>query len=174
MICPTPTGRISPKALRKRWDESENGAAREQPGVALVRIYAHTSPDTLHLPFMRKRIQRARDEQQPLLTDQLVSELFEELLNQEWTDEVEAECFQWLLQLEAGQSSKNARPVNQLLVQIAALHRLVDAMLAARMAVDETDLQTNGHPETLTRTELTDKTAGICHGGPQRFDSASE
>ena len=80
-----------------------------------------------------------------------ISQLFQTLLNQPWSEKYENEAFDLLGQLGGGQS-----PERQLLEQIRALHQMTDRMLQAR---NEVKAKTITHAEKLTRIELRKKQA---------------
>ncbi len=142
-------------ALRKRWDGMEKSLDRISLGEALLRIYQKHSRDEHHLPFLRRQIERATEDEEPIYAAEWSVRLFEELLSRKWRDEHEAEAFQLLGQLSAAELTSE-----RLAVQIAALHRLVDSMLQSRFEADVEQFQDQDHPEKLSRTEFAKKRVG--------------
>ncbi len=131
--------------LRARWTKTEDRNDRDSLGTTLSAIYGSRFYDTEVLPFMRERIATAPEDLKPGYRDLL----FTDLLSRPWTDELEQEAFQTLRLL-----SRANEPDATLSVQLPALHRLVDAMLANRSARDEKLLRDAGEVNKLTRTEL--------------------
>ena len=82
--------------------------------------------------------------------------LFENLLTTLWSNEIESEAFAVLQQL-----STETDASEQLTVELPALYRLVDAMLANRIASGEKRLHDQGELDKLTRKELAEKEAEI-------------
>ncbi len=136
--------------VRTRWSETEDRHDRDSLGTTLHTIYGSRFYDTEALPFLRERIATAPDDLKPGYRDLL----FNDLLARPWTDELEQEAFQTLRLL-----SRANEPDATLSVQLPALHRLVDAMLANRSARDEKLLRDAGEVNKLTRTELATKRA---------------
>jgi Vault protein inter-alpha-trypsin domain/von Willebrand factor type A domain len=120
-------------------------------GESLRTIYANRFDATELLPFLRARIASAPAEYKA----SYVSNLFEVLLGRAWTEDIETEAFQLLRQLTAGQDSAEER----LSVQLPALYRLVDAMIANRYARADKEFHDSGKVDQLTRTELAKKRA---------------
>lgn len=136
--------------LRTRWSKTEISQDRDSLGTTLNTIYSSRFYDTELLPFLRERIATAPAELKPGYRDIL----FNDLLGRAWTDEIELEAFQVLRQL-----SRVNEPEATIIVQLPALQRLVDAMLANREARDEKLLRDAGEVNKLTRTELSKKRA---------------
>lgn len=136
--------------VRARWSKTEVYHDRDSLGTTLKSIYSSRFADTELLPFLREQIATAPADLKPGYRDLL----FNELLSRPWTDELEQEAFQLLRQL-----SRANDPAATLMVQLPALHRLVDAMLANREAHDEKLLRDAGEVNKLTRTELATKRA---------------
>ncbi len=136
--------------LRARWSKTEDRNDRDSLGTTLSTIYGSRFYDTEALPFLRERIATAPADLKPGYYDLL----FNDLLVRPWTDELEQEAFQTLRLL-----SRANEPDATLSVQLPALHRLVDAMLANRATWDEKLLHDAGDVNKLTRTELAKKRA---------------
>ncbi|MEK6258550.1 MAG: VIT domain-containing protein [Planctomycetota bacterium] len=136
--------------LRARWTKTEDRNDRDSLGTTLSTIYGNRFYETEVLPFLRARIATAPADLKPGYYDLL----FNDLLARPWTDELEQEAFQTLRLL-----SRANEPDATLSVQLPALHRLVDAMLANRAARDEKLLRDAGEVNKLTRTELAKKRA---------------
>ena len=148
--------------LRTRWSKTEGRNDRDSLGTTLSTIYGSRFYDTEALPFLRERIATASADLKPGYYDLL----FTDLLARPWTDELELEAFQVLRQL-----SRANEPDATLSVQLPALHRLVDAMLANRTARDEKLLHDAGEINKLTRTELATKRAQMKKASRMAFAS---
>ena len=138
--------------LRKRWDEMDDSTKRPTLGAALIQIYSVHFRDSDHLPFMREQVARAEREENAALKTTFVNALFTELLSRDWQDKYESEAFLLIVQLSVSEHGSQ-----RLVAQVSALHRFVDRMLQARFQADWKQLQDKGHPEKLTRTELSAK-----------------
>jgi predicted Zn-dependent protease len=136
--------------LRPRWAAAETKDDKHALGEALATIYSNRFRDTDYLPFLRQRIETAPEEYKL----GYVSVLFDELLSRAWTEAIQAEAFQVLRRLSAAE-----QPENRLTVELPALYRLVDAMLANRQAAAQRELLDAGEVNQLTRTELLAKKA---------------
>ena len=131
--------------LRARWDQSADEVEKDILGKALELIYRAKFADSELLPFLRQRVKTSA----PATRDENTADLFNSLLKNSWSEEIEGEALQLLPQLAAA-----AEPASRLTIQIAALYRLVNGMLAARQARAERELRDQGHLDELTRTEL--------------------
>ena len=141
--------------LRQRWAKAVDKPGHNEKaglGETLRTIYAQRFADSELLPFLRERIKSATTEQKP----GYISTLFDALLSPRWTEALEQEAFALLPQLTAG----NDEP-DQSFVQVPALYRLVDRMIAGRIAAAEQVLHDKGNVDKLTRTELAQKKADI-------------
>ena len=139
------------ETLTARWSALEKRVERQSLGYSIVEIYRAKSRDDRLLPFMRERIVKAnalKESNAAMFT----VELFNELLTRTWSEENELEAFALLDYVSAADLM-----IVRATVQVESLHRLVDAMLAARFKASMTKLQDEGHPEELTRTELSAK-----------------
>ncbi|HND54339.1 MAG TPA: hypothetical protein PLV92_18135, partial [Pirellulaceae bacterium] len=83
-----------------------------------------------------------------------LNELFERLLEEKWTKELEEEAFATFAVLAEAQD-----PDRRLFAEIEALHKLTDAMLAGRLRAAERRLSDEGGTDKLTRKELASKHA---------------
>ena len=140
------------KILKTRWLKMEDGADKRLLGESLVSIYSNRFRDTLLLPFLRERISATKDDAKPAY----ISVLFENLLTTPWTNEIEAEAFTVLRQLSAAEDV-----YGRLAVELPMLYRLVDAMIANRVAASEKQLNDQGGLDQLTRKQLAEKKAEI-------------
>src|SRR5262249_7443663 len=104
------------------------------------------------LPFLRERITSAPKQYK----QSYISSLFDTLLTQKWTDEIETEAFARLRDLPDAEE-----PAARLAVEVPALYRLNDAMLCGRIAARQRNLHDQGHVDNLTRPELAKKNAEI-------------
>ena len=143
--------------LRARWekatdkDDAQDGRYEKHAlSEALRTIYANRFSDTELLPFLRERIKGAKPELKP----GYVNSLFDALLSQKWSEEIEKEAFSLLPQL----SNAEEAPF-RLRIEIAALYRLDDAMFAARNAKLNQEFRDKGGVDKLTRKELAEKNA---------------
>jgi hypothetical protein len=142
--------------LHARWERTKDTSDTDGKydkhllGEALRTIYANRFSDTQLLPFLRERIKEAT----PELKRSYVTALLDALLAHKWSDEIEREAFSLLPQLSDGLEGPS-----RLFAQIAALHRLDDAMLAGRQAHANEELHDKGNTDKLTRTELAKKSA---------------
>ncbi len=133
-----------------RWQAAEKPADKHVLSEVLRSIYSARFRTTQLLPFLRKRLATADP-------DQIAgyrSTLFDELLATAWTKEIETESFALLHQLSGATDSHEA-----LQVQLPALYRWVDAMLANRQAALLKTFQDAGGQQELTRKELAAKKA---------------
>lgn len=141
------------EVLRKRWDNLKHTAESDDEkyslGHTLSTLYESFFRDSEYFPFLRERIAQANE----VRRDQYVLNLFDVLMAEPWTEEIEVELFDLLTQI-----SRDA-PVSQVASQVEAAHRLVDRLLLARVEADQKSLQDTGHPEELTRQKLTQKNA---------------
>ncbi len=139
------------EVLRKRWDSlkhtGENDDEKYSIGHTLSTIYESLFRDSQYFPFLRERVAQSNE----VRRDQYVASLFDVLLAEPWTEEIESELFGLLTEI-----SQNT-PASQVSAQVEAAHRLADRLLAARVEADQKKLQDTGHPETLTRQELAAK-----------------
>ncbi|MGZ0162967.1 MAG: VIT domain-containing protein [Planctomycetales bacterium] len=138
--------------LLRRSKTSEEFEEQRAFGDILVRIYRAKFRDSNLLPFMRQRIARAVDAKEETFAVSYSLALFNELLSREWTEENEVESFALLERLSSAEFAM-VRSTSH----VEALHRLVDTMLMARFKASMKTLQDEGHPERLTRTELSAK-----------------
>ncbi|MEI8381847.1 MAG: VIT domain-containing protein [Planctomycetota bacterium] len=132
-------------SLKGRWAKAENHADQRQLGEALRSIYSARFHDSRYIPFLREQLAKSH-------VDDVVeyrTKLFSALQEIEWNAEVEQEAFKLL-----GDLSLEKDPVDRLPVQLPALYRLVDAMLANRIAVAEEKISDKGGRDKLTRNEI--------------------
>ncbi len=138
--------------IRGRWQQADDKEDDDKHtlGEALKSIYAARFADTELLPLLRERVKvspqkyRAWD----------LASLMDALLAHAWTEELEAEAFDLLPRFESQDHNASA-----LAAQTPMLIRVVDAMLANRIALANKDLQDQGQTDKLTRTELAQKCA---------------
>jgi tetratricopeptide (TPR) repeat protein len=138
--------------LTTRWSVLERREQRQTLGNSIVQIFRTKSRDDRLLPFMRERIEKASTLKEGNVGATLTVELLNELLTRPWSAGNEVEAFALLDDVSAADSM-----VVRAAAQVESLHRLVDAMVAARFAASMMKLQDEGHPEELTRTELSAK-----------------
>ena len=136
--------------FRKRWADEIEPSKRSSLGSLLVTILSkHAKPAEL-IEFLQARVNRSMKETSPeYLIRQHVTELFTTVLSQPWSKENEATAFKLVTQ-----TYRSDDPQQRLATWIDRLQQATDAMRAARVAAAELELQSNGHPENLTRREL--------------------
>ncbi|HEY2880827.1 MAG TPA: hypothetical protein VGJ15_00285, partial [Pirellulales bacterium] len=132
----------------KRWSKASEHAEKHALGEALRSIYTNRFSETSLLPFLRDRIGAAPREYKA----SYIAVLFETLLNRNWSEPIELEALRLLPQLSDADSTGE-----RLAVEVPALYRWVDAMIARRQAAAETKLHDQGNVDQLTRTELAKK-----------------
>jgi hypothetical protein len=143
-------------SLRSRWEKSQTKFEKQQLSEALNSIYSNRFRDDLLLPFLRERITSAPAD----LKQAYISSLFEALLLAQWTDAIEQEAFDRLKEL-----SDTPDANDRLIVEVPALYRLVDSMLANRQRIGERKLTDQGGLDKLTRKELAAKKLEIQRAG---------
>jgi len=141
---PTNLWAVIAERLKTRWQQTQDQHNRHVLGEALTSIYSSRFRETELLPFMRQRLATAT----PEFRRSYLSTLFETLLTVAWTEQIEHEAFVMLRDLSS------TAPSNRLEVQLPALYRLVDAMLANRQSAAERALRDQGGQDKLTRKEL--------------------
>jgi Flp pilus assembly protein TadD len=129
-------------ALRARWKNQADDAAKNTLGQTLVRVLTMHGGPNEPLAFLRLQWQTASEKHRA----EYANQLFNQLLAQPWSAEFEAEAFALLDKLSTADE-----PGVRLFTSVAALHRLTDTLLASRIAARTKTLE---HPEKLTRTEL--------------------
>jgi hypothetical protein len=134
--------------LKPRWLQSQDKDEKHLLGESLRTIYATRFQETELLPFLRERIASAPGDYKAAY----VAALFDGLLAAPWTAAIEQEAFARLNDL-----AEAKEPVDRLMVQVAALYRLVDAMIANRQASGERQLADQGEQDKLTRKDLAAK-----------------
>jgi tetratricopeptide (TPR) repeat protein len=132
-------------SVRERWTKEPDGRKKHTLGQALVNLLARHDRMADLLAFLR--VQRATGPEAHRI--EYTNELFNRLLAQPWTAEIEAEAFTLFDKL-SGAEDAGAR----LFSAVAALHRMDDAFVENRFAALMKPLT---HLEKLTRTELRKK-----------------
>lgn len=135
-------------ALTVRWSVLGKRVERQSLGDMIVEIYRAKSRDDRMLPFMRERLEKANTLKESNAAAFTV-ELFNGLLARRWSEEIESEAFALLDYVSAADSM-----AVRVTAQVESLHRLVDVMLSARFSASMAKFQDEGHPEALTRAEL--------------------
>jgi hypothetical protein len=132
-------------ALRKRWAGETKDDAKHALGQALISVLSRQDDSADLLAFLRLQ----REQGPPDHRVEYTKQLFDRLLQEPWSDKVEAETFTLFDKLSAAETA-GAR----LYASVAALHRLDDRLLDNRIAAGNKALE---HPEKLTRIELRKK-----------------
>jgi predicted Zn-dependent protease len=130
--------------LRRRWASEAKVGAKHVLGQALVSYLSYHEADEV-LAFLRLQMRKGPAEYRASYATQL----FEHLLAQPWTAQVEGEAFTLLDKMSDAEDAGE-----RLFAAVADLHRLTDTMLEARHAAR---MKTVEHPEKLTRIELRKK-----------------
>jgi hypothetical protein len=134
--------------LHERWSKTEDKDDKNSLSQSLQTVYAARFSDSELLPFLRERIEAGPKEFKP----SYISALFDTLIGRKWTDDNEQEAFALLSQL-----NDSEEPADVLTVEVPALYRLVDAMIAGRQAHANEELHDQGKTDELTRTQLAEK-----------------
>ena len=138
------------ETLRKRWKAETDASARQTIGQTLTQLYAQHAAADVHIDFLQAQLKRAKEERDgDYRLQQLTDSLFTAILKQPWSDKIEDAAFELL-----DQTSYLDDPADMLSMQIRRLQDLNDAMKNGVFAVADEQLQSNGHPEKLTRREL--------------------
>ncbi len=137
--------------VRARWQKETDFGPRDQFAEALISIYSSRFSDSDLLPFLRECIATTTEERR----DNYVSRLFELLLQRTWTIELERESFELITKLSASKT-----PAEREFVQVGAIHRWVDRMLAMREQAAMERLESNAAYETIRAEQLTRKQYG--------------
>jgi len=132
--------------LQKRWSAEPKPELKHQIAQTLIQVLARGDVKEL-LDFLRLQVQQGPEQYRV----QYVRQLFDTLLNQPWSQDYEDEAFALLERLSDAQE-----PQQRLVVEVAALHRLTDRMVAARF---QERMKAIEHPEELPRPELRAKQA---------------
>ena len=131
-------------SLRKRWDAEKKPDVKHRIAQTLNRVLSWYGSEE-SLAFLRVQYATAAAEYRATYAN----ELFNALLSQSWTAEIEDEAFALLDKLPDPED-----PANGLFTRVVALHRLTDVMLESRF---QARIKLIEHPEKLPRTELQKK-----------------
>jgi predicted Zn-dependent protease len=141
----TPQWQRIAAGIEQRWAAETDVAVRNQLASSLIQILSSRLTADEHLRFLRRQLKEGPQDHRPGYAKQL----FQALLTQPWTAELENEAFD-LLPQQAASSDASRR----LLEQVAALYELADRMVAGRYQASIGAIE---HPEELTRTELRER-----------------
>ena len=162
-LSPEQTGQLigwvlvdDPPVDRATWQQIAAGVERHWAAAAepdrqhawaqpLVQVLSNRASDAQLIAFLERQLSVTTQE----FHDQDARQLFDALLDQAWSPASEDRAFELLSKL-----STDPQAESRLLVQVAALHRLVDRLVAARAAAIMSDVD---HAEDLTRKELAGK-----------------
>lgn len=140
------------KSLKQRWANTNEVDDKWTLSEAVRTIYVTRFAETQLLPFLRERVSTV----DPAHKSPALSALFNVLLSTKWTADIEREAFEvWRRQ------SADFRSQERLPHELATLMRLVDVMLANRIAAGERDLTDHGELDKLTRQELASRKLDI-------------
>jgi Flp pilus assembly protein TadD len=134
--------------LQKRWSAETKPRLKDDLSGIIVHIITMRISDPKELlDFLRLQCQQGPKEYR----GQYYEQLFDALTGQPWSVEYEDEAISLLGKLG---DPENQTAVEQLAVQVRALHNLTDRMVAARYSAKMKAIE---HPEKLPRTELAAK-----------------
>jgi predicted Zn-dependent protease len=131
--------------LRTRWAGEAKDQTKNTLGQILVTVLTSHGEPGAALAFLRLQWEKGPEKYRT----QYANQLFDKLLEQPWSADLEAEAFALLDKLSSDDDKGR-----QLLLFVAALHRLDDKLLETRFSAS---MKTLEHPEKLTRTELQKK-----------------
>jgi predicted Zn-dependent protease len=131
--------------LRTRWTGEAKDQTKNTLGQTLVTVLTSHGETGAALAFLRLQWEKGPEKYRA----QYANQLFDKLLEQPWSADLEAETFGLLDKLSSDDDKGR-----QLLSFVAALHRLDDKLLETRFSAS---MKTLEHPEKLTRTELQKK-----------------
>ncbi|MCL4202229.1 MAG: hypothetical protein KJ000_07025 [Pirellulaceae bacterium] len=141
----TPQWQRIAAGIERRWAAETDASVRQQLASPLIQVLSSRLAADEHLRFLRRQFKEGGKDHQTGHAKQL----FQALLAQPWTAELENEAFDLLPQQAASSDASSS-----LLEQVAALYELADRMVAGRY---ESLIGAIEHPEQLTRTELRDR-----------------
>jgi tetratricopeptide (TPR) repeat protein len=133
------------RRLRERYAAEPEEELKNHLAQTVANILSFAADADEYMAFLRQLSREAPEKYRPYY----VSQLFQTLLTQPWSEKYENEAFDLLGRLGGGQS-----PQRQLSEQVRALYQLTDHMLKARK---DAKAKTIEHAEKLTRTELLKK-----------------
>jgi Flp pilus assembly protein TadD len=131
--------------LRQRWNAERDEQLKHTWGEAIIGVLGHHGGADETLAFLRLVRTKGPERYRTKYTQQL----FNHLLVQPWTAEIEAEALSLLDQLSDAQDENDRR-----FATVAALHGLTDKLLTSRY---QARMKAVEHQEKLTRTELMKK-----------------
>ena len=137
-----PQWRKIAEGLERRWAAEPDPRIKNQLASPLLQILSARLTAEEHLKFLRRQLAEGPQVHRANFARQL----FDALLSQPWSEELEREAFSLLPGLSDAED-----PAERLQAQVAALVRLTDGMVQARNAALMARVE---HPENLTRTEL--------------------
>lgn len=129
--------------ILQRWEAEMKPAVQHQFSQPLITIYSNHLADQ-YLPFLRRLVQEGDEDYQATYRENL----FNVLLTQNWSEEIEQEAFQLWTNLSV--LEVDVLNVSHL---VPKLYELVDAMLKNRITSDLADWRDQGTQDELTRTE---------------------
>ena len=127
--------------LEDRWSAEKDSEVRHQLAAPLVQVLTNRVGMPELLAFLRRQLAEGPVQYRAAYANQL----FDWLLSQGWSAPYEDEAFGLLARL-----SEAEEPADRLVVQIAALYRMTDAMVGARNTAGVGQIE---HLEQLSRTE---------------------
>lgn len=145
-----PTWKQLADSLLARWKAEEDPDLKHLLAGPLLRVLRNHSPAVELLAFLRLQISAGPE----LQRTHYISQLWDALLSQPYSAEIENEAFALLAKL----GSDEDEPGDRLWTHVAALHKLVDRLLASRQELTMSMVE---HQEKLTRKELADKRAEV-------------
>jgi tetratricopeptide (TPR) repeat protein len=129
-------------ALRKRWTTEKNSDAKHLLGQVLAQVLAGRGTAPERIAFLRQQLASGPETHRTTYAGML----FEALLAQPWSAEIEGETLGLLERLTDAADAQQ-----RLHAQVVVLYRLTDTMVEARYTALMAKVE---HPEKLARTEL--------------------
>ncbi len=143
--------------LRRRWEAEKIAQRRHELGTLLGQVLSGKMDAASYLQFLREQWRKGPE----LYRDQYAETLFNTLLGQSWSQEVEDEVAAMVPQLQL-----SAEPVDRLQRQVAAIYQLTDTMVANRFQALMGDVKNQSQ---LSRTELRDLQANRMRQAQQGY-----
>ncbi|MBC7855697.1 MAG: hypothetical protein IAF94_19885, partial [Pirellulaceae bacterium] len=132
------------KIVQARWEKEKNARRREILDQVLRNIHQETGVQS-RIAYLRLRVKLADDESRP----ERQRLLFDELIGQAWSADIEAETLALLEKLGSGESAES-----RLLEQLSHLHRWTDRMKEARSTLLDSQIKDR---DQMTRQKLAEK-----------------
>lgn len=129
--------------LVRIWEQEADIHHKHQWQAPITQIYSARLPDS-YIPFLRRLVAEAPG----IYRQSYQSRLFHSLLSATWSEEVEAEALELLLNMSDAET-----PAARRQVEVPLLLQFVDGMVNRRIRMAQTALQDEGNVDDLTRSE---------------------